>query len=72
VVAGSLIVFSLAMSAYVTPAVLSGGRLKVVPMLIYEQYVSVFDWGFGAAMAMLLLALTLAITAVYTRWLRTV
>jgi putative spermidine/putrescine transport system permease protein len=70
VVAGSLIVFSLAMSAYVTPAVLSGGRLKVVPMLIYEQYISVFDWGFGAAMAMILLALTLAITAFYTRLLR--
>jgi putative spermidine/putrescine transport system permease protein len=72
VVAGSLIVFSLAMSAYVTPAVLSGGRLKVVPMLVYEAYVSVFDWGFGAAMAMILLGLTLAITAVYTRLLRTV
>jgi putative spermidine/putrescine transport system permease protein len=70
VVAGSLIVFSLAMSAYVTPAVLSGGRLKVVPMLIYEQYISVFDWGFGAAMAMILLTLTLAITAFYTRLLR--
>ena len=72
VVAGSLIVFTLAMSAYVTPAVLSGGRLKVVPMLIYEQYVSVFDWGFGAAMAIILLGLTLAITALYTRLLRTV
>jgi putative spermidine/putrescine transport system permease protein len=70
VVAGSLIVFTLAMSAYVTPAVLSGGRLKVVPMLIYEQYISVFDWGFGAAMAMILLMLTLAITAFYTRLLR--
>jgi putative spermidine/putrescine transport system permease protein len=72
VVAGSLIVFTLAMSAYVTPAVLSGGRLKVVPMLIYEQYVAVSDWGFGAAMAMVLLALTLVLTTVYTRWLRTI
>jgi putative spermidine/putrescine transport system permease protein len=72
VVAGSLIVFTLAMSAYVTPAVLSGGRLKVVPMLIYEQYVAVYDWGFGGAMAMLLLALTLLLTSVYTRFLRTV
>jgi putative spermidine/putrescine transport system permease protein len=72
VVAGSLIVFALAMSSYVTPAVLSGGRLKVVPMLIYEQYVSVFDWGFGAAMSIVLLALTLAITGLYTRLLRTV
>jgi putative spermidine/putrescine transport system permease protein len=71
VVAGSLIVFSLAMSAYVTPAVLSGGRFKVVPMLVYEQYVSVFDWGFGAAMSVVLLGLTLAITALYTRLLRT-
>jgi putative spermidine/putrescine transport system permease protein len=72
VVAGSLIVFTLAMSAYVTPAVLSGGRLKVVPMLIYEQYVSVFDWGFGAAMSIILLGLTLILTALYTRLLRTV
>jgi putative spermidine/putrescine transport system permease protein len=70
VVAGSLIVFTLAMSAYVTPSVLSGGRLKVVPMLIYEQYNIVFDWGFGAAMSGLLLVLTLAIVAGYTRILR--
>jgi ABC-type spermidine/putrescine transport system permease subunit I len=41
-------------------------------MLIYEQYVSVFDWGFGAAMSIVLLALTLAITGLYTRLLRTV
>jgi putative spermidine/putrescine transport system permease protein len=72
VVAGSLIVFTLAMSAYVTPAVLSGGRLKVVPMLIYEQYVAVYDWGFGGAMAMVLLTLTLVLTGIYTRFLRTV
>lgn len=71
VVAGSLIVFSLAISSYVTPALLSGGRLQVIPMLIFESYNVTFDWGFGATMAILLLALTLAIVSVYTRLLRT-
>jgi ABC-type spermidine/putrescine transport system permease subunit I len=41
-------------------------------MLIYEQYVSVFAWGFGAAMSIILLGLTLILTALYTRLLRTV
>ena len=55
-----------------TPVLRGSCTRKVVPMLVYEAYVSVFDWGFGAAMAMILLGLTLAITAVYTRLLRTV
>lgn len=70
IVAGSLIVFALAMSSYVTPSVLSGGHLKVVPILIYEQYMAVFDWGFGAAMAMILLGLTLMIALLYVRVVR--
>jgi putative spermidine/putrescine transport system permease protein len=70
IVAGSLIVFTLAMSSYVTPSVLGGGHLKVVPMLIYEQYMAVFDWGFGAAMAIILLGLTLLMTLVSLRVVR--
>lgn len=70
IVAGSLIVFTLAMSSYVTPSVLSGGHLKVVPILIYEQYMAVFDWGFGAAMAIILLGFTLLITLLYLRVVR--
>lgn len=68
VVAGSLIVFTLSVSAYVTPAVLGGNKVKVLPMLIYEQYMSIFNWPFGGALAIVLLASTLILISIYTRY----
>src|SRR5690606_20024220 len=44
VAAGAIMVFALSVSAYVTPALLSGGRLTVLPMLIYQQYSTVFNF----------------------------
>jgi putative spermidine/putrescine transport system permease protein len=37
VIAGSLMVFTLTVSAYVTPSVMSGGRFNVMAMLIFQQ-----------------------------------
>lgn len=68
VVAGSVIVFTLSMSAYVTPSVLGGGRVKVLPMLVFEQFMMLFQWPFGSALAVVLLAVTLAAIAVAGRW----
>jgi putative spermidine/putrescine transport system permease protein len=65
VIAGSLIVFTLSVSAYVTPAILSGGRLNVMSMLIFQQYASVFNFHFGAALAVTLLVATLILVALY-------
>lgn len=67
VMAGAVMVFSLAVSAYVTPALLSGGRVTVLSMLIFQQYSSVFDFHFGGALSMVLLLLTLALLAVAAR-----
>jgi putative spermidine/putrescine transport system permease protein len=66
VVAGTLIVFTLATSAYVTPSIMSGGRSIVMPMLIFQQYMVVFDASFGAALSILLLAMTLLLIAAYS------
>jgi putative spermidine/putrescine transport system permease protein len=57
--AGSIIVFALSVSAYVTPALLSGGRITVLSMLIYQQYSTVFNFNYGGALSVILLALTL-------------
>lgn len=56
---GAVIVFTLAVSAYVTPALLSSGRVTVFSMLIYQQYASVFDFQYGGALSVVLLAATL-------------
>lgn len=67
VIAGSLIVFTLAVSAYVTPSILSGGKLNVLSMLIFEQFMSVFNWSFGSALACILLFCTMVLVMIYWR-----
>ncbi|MBO0998713.1 ABC transporter permease [Bacillus sp. SD075] len=51
ILAGSVMVFSLAISAYVTPAMLSGGRIQLIATVIYEQMMQVFNYQFGSAIA---------------------
>jgi putative spermidine/putrescine transport system permease protein len=58
---GAVIVFTLAVSAYVTPALLSSGRVTVFSILIFQQYSSVFDFHYGGALSMTLLIATLAL-----------
>lgn len=65
VLAGSIIVFTLSVSAYVTPSVMLGGRGAVMSMLIYEQYVSFFNFSFGAALAATLMFTALIIILFY-------
>jgi putative spermidine/putrescine transport system permease protein len=65
VIAGSLIVFTLSVSAYVTPAIMSGGKEVVMAMLIFQQYASVFNFNFGAALAVELLVTTLILVLAY-------
>ena len=65
VIAGSLIVFTLSVSAYVTPSILSGGRQNVTSMLIFQQYGTIMNFQFGAALSIVLLATTLILVAAY-------
>lgn len=67
VVAGGIMVFTLAVSAYVTPALLSGGRITVLSMLIFQQYSATFDFNYGGALSIVLLVFTLAMVAVASR-----
>ena len=67
-VAGAIMVFTLAVSAYVTPALLSGGRITVFPMLIFQQYSAVFDFNYGGALSVTLLVLTLALVGIAGRF----
>ena len=65
VIAGSLIVFTLSVSAYVTPSILSGGKKTVMSMLIFQQYAAVLDFNFGATLAVTLLVTTLILIVGY-------
>lgn len=62
VLSGSLIVFSLAASAFATPAIIGGRRLKVVPTTIYDEFLSNLNWPLGAALAVVLVAIVLTVS----------
>lgn len=62
VLSGGLIVFSLAASAFATPAIIGGRRLKVVPTTIYDEFLSNLNWPLGAAIAVLLVVIVLTVS----------
>src|SRR5207253_2589291 len=69
ILAGSLLVFALAISAYVTPYLMGGFQIMTLPMLIYQQIAASFNVGFAAALGMVLLVISLVLVIAYNRML---
>ncbi len=64
---GCLLVFTLAIGFYITPALLGGPNDMMISMLI-ETKIRQFDWPTAAAMAVVLLACVLAVVALFSRF----
>lgn len=62
ILSGSIIVFSLAASAFASPAIIGGRRLKVAATLAYDEFLNTLNWPLGAAVATLLLLALVLIT----------
>ena len=74
VVLGFLLCFVLAMSAYVTPKLLGGGRVFLLATEIFDQAVTTVNWPAAAALALytlVIVALLLACYAALTRRVET-
>lgn len=67
ILAGSLLVFALAISAYVTPIVLGGYEIQTLPMLVYQQISASFNLHFAAALGVVLLAVAMVLVWAYGR-----
>jgi len=68
--AGSVIVFCLAASGFVTPALVGGAAVPVMPYLVYKEGLLVLNWPFASAVAVILLVATALATAIYTFTMR--
>lgn len=62
VLSGGLIVFALAASAFATPAIIGGRRLKVVPTTIYDEFLGNLNWPLGAALSVVLLVIVFTVS----------
>jgi putative spermidine/putrescine transport system permease protein len=67
ILAGSLLVFALSISAYVTPSLMGGTDVLTLPMLIAQQVGTSFNPNFAGALGVILLLVSLAIVVAYNR-----
>ena len=56
VIAGTALVFILSLGFYITPALLGGGRVIMIAVLIEQQVRQFLEWGFASALSILLLS----------------
>jgi putative spermidine/putrescine transport system permease protein len=52
--AGCILVFVLSLSAYVTPSLIGGLRVKTMAVTVVDALIDTFQWPFGSAMALVL------------------
>jgi ABC-type spermidine/putrescine transport system permease subunit I len=63
--AAAMLIFVISLGFYVTPALLGGRREITVAMLVSTYFSDVLNWGFGSALATVLLLLSLFGLALY-------
>ena len=61
-VASAILVFSLSASSYLTPILIGGQRIRVLPLAIFSYGTELLNWPLAAALAFILLVLVVAIT----------
>jgi putative spermidine/putrescine transport system permease protein len=61
ILSGSIIVFALSASAFATPAILGGRRLKVASTAAYDEFLNTLNWPLGAAIVLILLVANIII-----------
>jgi putative spermidine/putrescine transport system permease protein len=67
-IAGSLLVFTVVLSAFTTPGMMGGNRVLVMSIYISQQMRTVLDYPFGAMAAVILMILTAIFTLVAIRF----
>lgn len=67
IVGGSLLVFILSVGYFITPRLLGGAHDQMIAMVIEQQVELGANWGFAAALAIILLLLTTAGFLIYDR-----
>jgi putative spermidine/putrescine transport system permease protein len=68
VASGCLVVFAWTLSAFATPELLGGGRVKMIANVVKDLALDAFDWPAGPAFAVVALGLTLGLLVPWGAW----
>ena len=66
-VAGSILVFTMALGFFITPAILGGGRASTIVMAIKDQVQVLVDLRLAAATCVMLLIISIGILLIYEK-----
>jgi putative spermidine/putrescine transport system permease protein len=67
ILAGSLLVFAISISSFVTPALIGGARAEVMATMIYKNATQVGNLGLASSASLILLGITLVVVTLYYR-----
>jgi putative spermidine/putrescine transport system permease protein len=65
--AGSILVFTVAISSYTTPTILGGGRVLVMATFIAQQVQAVMHYAFGSALTIALFAVAVGLSSLASK-----
>jgi putative spermidine/putrescine transport system permease protein len=66
ITSSAILVFALSISSYLVPVLITGQRLRVLPMAIFSYTTDLLNWPFASVLAMVLLAIVVLATYVFT------
>ncbi|NKK55169.1 ABC transporter permease subunit [Rhizobium leguminosarum bv. viciae] len=65
--AGCILVFVLSLSAYVTPSLIGGLRVKTMAVTVVDALIDTFQWPFGSALALMMSVTGAIVVAIFGR-----
>lgn len=66
IASSAILVFALSISSYLVPVLITGQRLRVLPMAIFSYTTDLLNWPFASVLAMVLLAIVVLATYAFT------
>jgi putative spermidine/putrescine transport system permease protein len=61
ILAGCILTYASAVTAFVTQSLIGGGQMLFMPMYVYQQATALQNWPFAAAIAIVFLVAVLAV-----------
>jgi putative spermidine/putrescine transport system permease protein len=66
IVSSAILVFALSVSSYLVPILITGQKLRLLPMAIFSYTADLLNWPFASAIAIILLVIVSVATYVFT------